>query len=503
MLVKEGLTLIKKIIVHCASIHLLALAGCILLPVSAMSQKEITLQDCRELALENNRNLRIAQEHYFAAQSMRKASFTHFLPSFDFAAQYLRTNKPFNLLSQDAFLPIVPFDVIDFQSGTINPAELIFADPSPLVFGPDGMPLTDPDGNFVFQQYAWLPQSEAEMGQKNNLLMHFNLRQPIFTGGKIRAQYHAARQMENIARSHQKLSETELLSECESLFWQLITLQEKEQLAQKYIKMLQSLVTDLENYHEEGIVQRNDVLRAQIKLNEARLEKSMALNGIARITMALNRILGLPLTGELVAKEEPGEIVTDYVLADLWQQGKSNRPELEIAKGKTELAGAMQRMAKASLYPDIALGAGYFAVNPNPYSGLESGFGHDWVAGITLTMPVYHWGERRHLHNAARHEKNVQKHRLKDAFEMIQMDITNAFYNYTEARETLKINELSLEQAEENMNITRDNFEVGMVNTSTLLEAQTLWQQAHTDLIEAKSELRIRHSELEKAAADK
>lgn len=462
-------------------------------------ERVITIEESRALALENNRDLKISAQHYDAAQSLRRASRSKFLPSFDFSAQYIRMNKPFNLLSQSLFLPVVPFGAINPETGNLKPLELLQSDPPVLVFGPDGMPVRDADGNFIFRQYAYLPKSETEIGRHNNLLANFSLMQPIYTGGKIRAQYRAAGHMEQIAQYGRKLSEAEVLLEVESFFWQLITVQQKQKLAKQYMEMLESLIHDMEGYLEEGIVNRNDLLKARVALNEAEMELLKAENGIMQLSMALCRLTGLPLTQRLLAQDELQGLARDYVLDDLWSEGLGQRPEIFMVKEKAGLAGSMADLAGAARYPDLALGASYFAINPNPYNGLEKEFGHDWFVGLTLTVPVFHWGEKRQIYRAALHEKNVQQLKLEDIYELIKMDITRAYLDLTESKMNVKIKTLSLEQATENLSIARDGFGVGALKTTEMLEAQTLWHQAQTDLIESQALLRTSYAQLEKA----
>ena len=56
------------------------------------------------------------------------------------------------------------------------------------------------------------------------------------------------------------------------------------------------------------------------------------------------------------------------------------------------------------------------------------------------------------------------------------------------------MNETALEQAEENLRVTRDNYEVGMETMTGYLMAQTEWQQAYSELIDSKSDFKIKET---------
>jgi outer membrane protein TolC len=361
---------------------------------------------------------------------------------------------------------------------------------------------TDSDGNFIFRNYAFLPRSETSFGQHNNFLGSINLKQPLFTGGKIKAQYQVAGILEDMAHYDQTLTQREVVMETATLFWKMVTLQEKTKLADQYEALLEKTVSDLHGLVEEGIIHRNDLLKAQVKYNEAMLEHIKAQNGLARISMALCRMTGLPLTTDIAAKTNMTEETQQFALEELTRSGLENRTEILMAQKQTELAKTFAKLAKANFYPDIGLAAAYFASNPNPYNGFETETGKDWIAGITMKMPIYNWGEKKHMLQAARNKVKAGEIQKEDVRQLIQLDIANAFYQWLEAQKTVEIKKISLEQAEENLQLVQDHVDNGRMNTTDILEAQTMWQQAKTEHTEALAKLRKSILELKKTTGE-
>src|SRR5690606_10314729 len=101
-------------------INLLSLVF-ILFAQGIVAQEVYTLEQCRKLALEQNKKVKIAQEKAQASTALRKSAFTKYLPDFKLNAGYLHTNKAIELLQHDMFLPIVPYNAIDQQTGKFNP----------------------------------------------------------------------------------------------------------------------------------------------------------------------------------------------------------------------------------------------------------------------------------------------------------------------------------------------------------------------------------------------
>ena len=69
-------------------------------------QKVMSLEECRLLALENNKKLKMADEQINAAKAKKEEAFTKYLPALDAMGTYMRNQKEINLLSEDAHLPV-------------------------------------------------------------------------------------------------------------------------------------------------------------------------------------------------------------------------------------------------------------------------------------------------------------------------------------------------------------------------------------------------------------
>ncbi len=466
---------------------------------------ELSLEDCRDLARENNLQLEIAGHHSQAASALRKASYTKFLPGFDFSGSYLRTNKKFNLLDEDMLLPVVPISAIDPNTGQVDPDLLFNPDLHPddagVIFH-NGKPVTGPDGNPLFYRYTWLPEDQLSFGSKNNFLLNLGMTQPIYTGGKTRTQYQIASHIETMSKQGKDLELSEVLFETEKLYWKVYTLQEKLELAEEYYSVLESMVKDLSDLYEEGIISQNDLLKTRVKRNEANLDRIRAKNGLDLAKKSLCQLIGLPISTEIEVRDTLWTGDELDPLDALFHSALENRPELQMASTNVELGKSAVDLARARFLPDIALSANYFMARPDPYHGFSDQFGNDWNVGVVMQIPIFHWGERRHILNAARHEKKVQEKKLENFKELVKLEVNKIYYEISEANEKVNICELSLEQAEENLKLAEDNFDVGNITTTELLEAQALWRKAYSNYIEAKSNLKLQQTNMQKAIGE-
>ncbi len=483
---------------------LILLALIFILKLNVYSQRVLTLEEAVSLAIEHNLGIKISKEYAGAATSIRKASYTKFFPSVDITANYTRLNKQFNFLQDDMLLPVIPISAIDPITGEVDPNRLfdpeITPPPTGVVFKPNSNEYyTDMYGNPVFYRYMWLPQNMANIGKKNTYMANVGLTQPIFTGGKIKAQYNIAKYFESIADNESKLRVAETIIETKELFYTLLSLQEKVQLAQKYKEMLEKLLSDVENYFEEGFVLHNDLLKVKVKLNEAELLLLKANNGVSLASAALNRNLGLPLGEKIIVSHnlQMSEIFSS--VDNLIEEALLNRPELAMANDFVGISQSSEKMAKARYYPDVIFSANYFFANPNPYRGFADEFGHDYALGITMKIPVYDWNEKGHVLQAVRHGKKAMELKRQDAVNLIELEVTKLFYEMNEAAASVTLTESSYNKAMENLKFAESKFEEGAVTSSVLMEAQTIYKQAFTEFIEAKANYELSKARMNKA----
>ena len=473
----------------------------LLVAIPATAQEKLTLETCRTMALEQNKKVKIAQEEAKSATYTRKAAGTHYLPKVSLTGGYMRTNKSIKPLDDDLFLPIVPFNTIDPSTGQFNAEAL--QDPqtalNTLVMNPEtGQPMVDGNGSPIFKNYAMLPADQLTLDNKNLYYARLSVHQPLFTGLRITESNKMARFAENISREQVILTQAEVLTQTDEAYWRVVSLHEKVKLAHAYRGLLDQLVTDLENIYAEGIITKNDLLKAQVKQNEANLKVLKAENGLELSKMALAQIVGAEMGTIDVADDAIDTAM--FSTADLESNySPDNRAEVMMLREKVNIMQANRNIERSNYMPTVLLTGGYGFANPNPYNGLRSEFGGDWSVGVVVSMPIFTWGERRQNMNVANVKKHQAQYELDEARELINLQIHQNKFRHLESLKKVEMTQLSKDQAEENMRVAEDNLAEGRTRLSELLEAQVQWADAYSEYIDAIVEVKTTQSELEKA----
>ena len=154
----------------------------------------------------------------------------------------------------------------------------------------------------------------------------------------------------------------------------------------------------------------------------------------------------------------------------------------------TGIAQAGVNIMRSRYLPNIGLTAGYSFLNPNPYNGFSNEFGGDWNVGIAINIPIFHWNDRAHTMRAALHEQKKVELQLDEARELISLQLKQAQFQVAENQKKIVMATTNLELANENLRITQNSFTEGMVKTTDVLEAQALWFDAYSNLIDAQME---------------
>lgn len=461
---------------------------CLVLQVKA--QDVLSLEDCRRLAIENNKKLKIAAEEVKASSARKAEAFTKYLPSIDAMGVYLRNQKEINLLSEDAHLPV----------GSIGSDGNFTFRPDQLMVGSDGKPVMV-NGQYVPKDYALLPKEAMTVDERNLGVVQVGLTQPIYMGGKIRAYNQIAGLSDKLAKRKWEQELQNVILSTDEAYWQIISLVNRKKLADKYVETLKKFVHDVELMHVTGVATKADVLSVRVKLNEGEMVQTKVDDGLSLSRMLLNQICGLPTDTIVQLKEEVTGADTDVekVPGVSLAQVYSRRPEVASLQLATDIYKKKEKIALSEYLPTIALTANYLSSTPSFFDGVSTKFDGMWSVGVGIKAPIFHWGASRKSLRNAKAQTNVMNYKLEEAKEQIELQVNQAEFKMKEVRKKLEMARKNLERAEENLKFANLGFKEGTIPVLNVLEAQTAWLAANSELIDTQIEARLCKVYLERA----
>ncbi len=362
-------------------------------------------------------------------------------------------------------------------------------EPNIMIDPSTGYPVIGPDGNPIFNMYAWLP---LEISLSGAYLAGVTLEQPVYTGGKISAGNKMAGIGKQMAEDNLELQRLNTIVEADVAYWTYISVNEKVKLAQQAVDMLAVIVEKARNAHDVGMANRNDLLKAQVEYNNARLNLQKAQNGLQLSRMELCRVTGLPFLTEITATDTTVK-VTSPVFSEFSGETVSERPEYKLMQKNIELQEQNIRLARADFLPTAGIQAGYNHIGGIEFTGTDfSNTSLNVLASVKI--PLFHWGEGIKKIKASKIEKEISELELTKNRQLLMLETEQSRLNMQLAWERIQMNETAVEQADENLRITKDNYEVGMETITEVLIAQTQWQQTLNEFIDSKTDFKIKET---------
>lgn len=480
---------------------MLSIAVIIILCHTVNAQKrELDIDSCRSLAVQNNYALKEAKARQRVSHYQTKAAFTNFLPKLSAAGTYQRTQKEISLLNDEQ-----KYDLSHIgTTGSKHIEQMLAENPSLAGQLAPFMPVLTGMESSLNQLGNGLVDA-LRTDTRNMAAVGAILTQPLYVGGKITAYNNITHYAEKLAQSQYSLCEEEVILNADKAYWTVVSLVNKKKLADNYLKLLKKLDNDVYKMIEQGIATKAEGLSVDVKLNEAEMALLQVENGLSLSKMLLCQICGIPLDTDIMLYDEKMDNLpmTSYEMDgknnDFVSEALSRREELKSLDIVNEIYRQKIKIARSEFLPNLALTGGYLLTNPSIYNGFENKFRGNWTVGVTLTMPIFHWGEGVYKVKAAKAEAIIKQYEWEDAREKIELEINQNSYKLTEARKKLETSVKNLEKAEENLRHAELGMNEGVIPVSNVLEAQTAWLSAHTDKIGAQIDLRLADLYLQKS----
>lgn len=428
----------------------------LLLFPAANAQEGFTLEQCREMALENNKQIGVASYTKKQAEQNVKSYRSNFLPRFYAAGGYLyTTNSLKETLQLTDYMPPALGGLLGDLPGI--PLELKFAN-------------------------TWTANVRAE--------------QPLYMGGKITSAYKMSRIGDEIAGLNQHLTEAEVLVQADEAYWTHVKTNELTKSARKYKEVVSELYRVVQNAYNSGMKSQNDVLKVQVKLNEAELQLRQAENGVRLSRMNLCHIIGLPLNSDIILSET----LDDATIEVSYTTDITSRPEYSILSKQIELKDQQTKLVRSDFLPNVGVMANYGYTQGLRLNNDRLLDNDGFSAMVSVNIPIYHWGEGKNKIRTAKHEKEIAQLQFEEMSDKMQLELMQALNAYDESILEVQLTTHSLEQAEENLKVSKNQYEAGMETLVNYLEAQTVWQKASSDMINAKASMKCAETSYLKAA---
>lgn len=415
--------------------------------VAAKAQKplELSLQKCREMALTHNEDLQRADNAFRQAELDKKIAFSAYLPKFDATA-----------------------------TGTY---------------------LTDMD------------MMGMELQMRGMYMAGISLVQPLYAGGKIIAGNKLAKIGREVAEENRRKTRMQVIADADNAYWTYISVGRKVRMLDSYRAQMDTVFRQVEVALSAGIGVENDLLRIKTKRSEIHYQYQKAKNGLNLCRLALCNVLGQSFDTEFVPLDTAIVVSAPREM----DENIAARPELALLEKQVEAGEQQVKVARGDVLPQIGLSAGYLYYGNVKLKGVNYDAGGNAIPftqkfddGLGLVMasvsfPLFHWGEGLKKVKKAKLDLENARLDLQKNRRLLSIEARQAIQNVTDGYRMVETAELASRQADENLRVMQNRYRNAMCTLTDLLDAQSQWQQAQSNLIEAQTQYKIYETEYLKA----
>ena len=268
------------------------------------------------------------------------------------------------------------------------------------------------------------------------------------------------------------------------------------------LEYINSIYIQVKNSVDVEMATSGDLLRVEAKRSDFNYQLEKVNSGLEMCRMNLCNIIGVDFSTQIVPTDTTITIErsANYPFG---QDLIANRPEYRLLQKQIDISQEQIKQIRADYLPTLALSAGYAYFGNLKMKGVaDDGTGNmmpfskrynddSFSLMLSLSVPIWNWGEG---HKKVKRQKlAVENARLdlKKNNRLMSIELKNAYNNLHSSESLIATAKSGEREAAEALRVMTDRYEVGMCTLTDLLEAQSQWHSARSNIIEAKTQYKI------------
>jgi len=407
--------------------------------------RQLTIREAIDLSIKNSKQLKNSNAKIEEATAALREAVQNKLPTVGVSGSYLRLNNPnINLKTKTG-------------SGSDTGTSQAAANPSSALYG------------------------------------IANVSVPIFAGFKIKYGIESSKYLAEAARLDADNDREDVILNTINAYENLYKAKAAVDLVKENVESNRQRVKDFSNLEKNGLMARNDLLKAQLQESNTELSLLDAENNWKLANINMNLMLGLADSTELSVNEsdlQPASVqlkaVEDYI-----QTGLQNRKDVSALSARKNAASTGVKIARGDLYPSVALTGGYVAADIPQILTVTNAVN----IGVGVRYNLNLGKNNSQVQQAKAREKQLEANQEMLADE-IHLEISQAYQNYLLSQKKIEVYQQAVAQAQENYKITKNKFENALVTTTDLLDADVAQLQARLNEAFSRADASVAYNKL-------
>jgi outer membrane protein len=327
-------------------------------------------------------------------------------------------------------------------------------------------------------------QTPVPTGFQDTYRFQVSATQPLFTGGALYNAYKVAGNTYRASTLNRDQTLRDLKFQVIDGYYRLIQARQTLDVARSSMASIKAHLDVANAFYGQGMIPKNDLLEAEVSYAQSQQTVIQADNSAKVSESRLNQLLGRNLSIPIQTVREIPMPEFGTTLDGAIGTAIRNRQEIRVTELQIDSASKAITIARAAYLPNLAASYTYTKYGEHP----NIDFDETWVAGLGLSWNVFQGGASRYGVSRAIADRDRLTFILQSQKDQVSLEVKNDYLSVVEANARTGVASKAIAQAEENLRIQKDRFNLQVATTTDILDAQALLNRAQMNYILARSD---------------
>ena len=330
------------------------------------------------------------------------------------------------------------------------------------------------------------------------LLGQANVNLPLFSGFKLQNNIKASEYLYKAETAKSAQTKEDVALKVVEYYANLYRAQKSVDLIKENLKSAEQRVKEFKNLEQNGIIARNDLLKAQLQQSKVQLSLDEAYKNVSVFNYYLITLLKLPEDYKIYIDEHQFDNNQPINVVKSEEEGLKNRKDLEAIRFFQKANESSMKIAKSAYFPSIALVGGYTALNLQNVVTVQNAINVGLGFSYNLSSIFKNGKEVKIAKNKALETQQSEA----VLAENIKIQVQQSIENYNLALKQNLVYEEAIGQATENYRIVKDKYDNGLSNTTDLLEADVEQLNSKINYAYSRANIMLKYYEMLSASGE-